>query len=128
MARTPFVKAVFLAELNDDGEVFTWLSDDMWFRNDISENFLTGFRGGVNILYSDFKQQFSKLGPCENFKIGVMFGKYFVKKVQIGENILMTVISEAATVDMGQLDLLIKEFETNFAPVAKHIEQVMEQS
>ena len=50
-----------------------------------------------------------------------MYDQYFVKKVQIGQNILMTVISETASVDMGQLDLLIQEFSSNFELVDKHI-------
>lgn len=49
-----------------------------------------------------------------------------MKKVQIGENILMTVIAESASVNMGQLDLLIKEFENNFVSVDEHIEQIIE--
>ena len=50
-----------------------------------------------------------------------MYNQYFVKKVQIGENILMTVIAESASVDIGQLDLLISEFEDNFVRVDEHI-------
>jgi hypothetical protein len=49
-----------------------------------------------------------------------------VKKVQIGENILMTVIAESATVDMGQLDLMISEFEDNFVRVDEHISHLLE--
>ena len=71
------------------------------FKTETNDNFLTGLRGGINILYTDFKNQFSKLGECNNFKIAVMYDQYFVKKVQIGQNILMTVISETASVDMG---------------------------
>ena len=48
-----------------------------------------------------------------------------MKKVQIGENILMTVIAETASVDMGQLDLLIAEFEHNFLPVDQHIDSIL---
>ena len=47
--------------------------------------------------------------------------------MQIGENILMTVIAETATVDMGQLDLLISEFEDNFVRVDEHISHLLEQ-
>ena len=50
-----------------------------------------------------------------------------MKKVQIGENILMTVIAESATVDMGQLDLMISEFEDNFVRVDEHISHLLEQ-
>ena len=55
-----------------------------------------------------------------------MYNQYFVKKVQIGDNILMTVIAESSSVDMGQIDLLISEFEDNFAAVDTHIAQILE--
>ena len=121
MRKMPFVKAIILGELTDDAEVYRWLSDDLKFKSETNDNFLTGLRGGINILFTDFKNQFSKLGECNNFKIAVMYDQYFVKKVQIGQNILMTVIAETATVDMGQLDLLIAEFKSNFELVDKHI-------
>ena len=57
-----------------------------------------------------------------------MYDQYFVKKVQIGNNILMTVIAESDSVDMGQLDLLIEEFNENFLPVDDHILQFLEQN
>ena len=34
---------------------------DIVFKNDISENFLNGLRGGMNELFTDFKTQFDKL-------------------------------------------------------------------
>ena len=123
--RMPFLRAIMLTELKDDGEVYRWLSPSVEFKAEINDNFLTGLRGGINILYSDFKNQFTKLGSCRNFKIAVMYDQYFVKKVQIGENILMTVISESATVDMGQVDLLISEFEENFLSVDSHIGNIL---
>ena len=116
-----------LTELKDDGEVYKWLSPDLQLKSEINDNFLTGLRGGINILYSDFKNQFKKLGSASNFQISVMYDQYFVKKVQIGESILMFVIAETATVDMGQLDLLISEFEENFARVDEHIGQMVDQ-
>ena len=39
----------------------------------------------------------------------------------------MTVIAESDTVDMGQLDLLIAEFEHNFVSVGQHIAQLFEE-
>ena len=53
-----------------------------------------------------------------------MYDQYFVKKVSIGENILMTVIAESASVDMGQLDIMISEFEENFTSVDEYINQI----
>ena len=125
--RMPYLKAIMLTELKDDDEVFRWLSDDLNLKSEINENFLKGLRGGINILYTDFKNQFSKLGSGRGFKIAVMYNQYFVKKVQIGENILMTVIAESDSVDIGQLDLLIQEFEDNFTSVDEHIGQFQEQ-
>ncbi len=55
-----------------------------------------------------------------------MYNQYFVKKVTIGENILMTVIAETESVDMGQLDILISEFEENFVRVDEHIKPLLE--
>ena len=69
----PYLKAIMLTELKDDGEVYRWLSDDLELKAEINENFLTGLRGGINILFSDFKNQFQKLGSCRNFKIAVMY-------------------------------------------------------
>lgn len=39
----------------------------------------------------------------------------------------MTVIAESASVDMGQLDLLISEFEENFQQVDDFIGQIPQQ-
>ena len=39
----------------------------------------------------------------------------------------MTVIAESESVDMGQLDILISEFEDNFVSVDTHIGQILEQ-
>ena len=71
--KMPFVKAIILSELNDDVEVFRYLSEDIEFKSETNENFLNGLRGGMNELYTDFKNQFSKLGECNNFKIAVMY-------------------------------------------------------
>jgi len=51
----PYLKAIMLTELKDDDEVFRWLSDDLNLKSEINENFLKGLRGGINILYTDFK-------------------------------------------------------------------------
>lgn len=71
--RMPYLKAIMLTELKDDGEVYLWHAKDLELKAEINENFLTGLRGGINILYSDFKNQFSKLGSCRKFKIAVMY-------------------------------------------------------
>lgn len=53
--RMPYLKAIMLTELQNDGEVYRWLSNDLELKAEINDNFLTGLRGGINILYSDFK-------------------------------------------------------------------------
>ena len=78
----------------------------------------------MNELYTDFKNQFSKLGECNNFTMAVMYDQYFVKKAQIGANILMVVIAETESVDMSQVDMLIKDFSTNFMPVTQIVEEL----
>ena len=50
-------------------------------------------------LYSDFKNQFSKVSECNNFKISLMFDQYFVQKVQIGRNLLLVIICETVSSD-----------------------------
>ena len=55
MRKMPFVKAIILGELTDDAEVYRWLSDDLKFKTETNDNFLTGLRGGINILFTDFK-------------------------------------------------------------------------
>jgi len=53
--KMPFVKAIILSELTDDVEVFRYLADDIEFKTDTNERFLNGLRGGMNELYTDFK-------------------------------------------------------------------------
>lgn len=80
----------------------------------------------MNELYRDFKNQFSKLGSCENFKIAVLYDKYFVKKVMIGKNILMVVIAETNGLDMGQLDSMFDEFQRNFKSIDENMDKYVE--
>lgn len=56
--KMPFVKAIILSELTEDIEVFKYLADDIEFKQSVTEtnqNFLNGLRGGMNELYTDFK-------------------------------------------------------------------------
>ena len=96
----PFIKALILSELEDDVEIYKYIADDLEFKQETSENFLNGLRGGMNELYSDFKGQFSKLGDAQaagaltHFSVSIMYNQYFVRKQQIGKNILLIVICE----------------------------------
>ena len=110
----PFIKAIILSELEDDLEIYKYIAEDLEFKNEMSENFLNGLRGGMNELYTDFKGQFNKLGECANFQVSVMYNQYFVKKMQIGKNILLIVICETKSLDMGALDIMCSDFKVNF--------------
>ena len=57
MQKMPFVKAIILGELTDDAEVYRWLSDDLKFKTETNDNFLTGLRGGINISTRQISSQ-----------------------------------------------------------------------
>eukprot|EP00352_Strombidinopsis_acuminata_P008533 CAMPEP_0176372746 /NCGR_PEP_ID=MMETSP0126-20121128/25592_1 /TAXON_ID=141414 ORGANISM="Strombidinopsis acuminatum, Strain SPMC142" /NCGR_SAMPLE_ID=MMETSP0126 /ASSEMBLY_ACC=CAM_ASM_000229 /LENGTH=124 /DNA_ID=CAMNT_0017732683 /DNA_START=62 /DNA_END=436 /DNA_ORIENTATION=- len=122
----PFVKAIILSELNDDVCIFKYIAKDLKFKNEANENFLNGLRSGMNELYTDFKAQFNKLGECNNFQVSVMYDEYFLKKVQIGKNLLMITICDTDTLDMGALDLLFTDFQKNFTQIDDLIEKIDE--
>jgi hypothetical protein len=65
--KMPFVKAIILSELEDDVEIYKYISEDLEFKSEITPNFLNGLRGGMNELYTDFKSQLKKLGECSYF-------------------------------------------------------------
>lgn len=53
--KMPFIKAILLSELEDDVEIYKYISDDLRFKLEVNEMFLNGLRGGMSELYSDFK-------------------------------------------------------------------------
>mgnify|MGYP001589361686 CR=1 FL=1 len=110
----PFIKAVILSELEDDVEIYKYIASDLEFKQETNDNFLNGLRGGMNELYTDFKGQFNKLGDCQNFQVSVMYDQYFVRKMQIGKNILLIVIAETDSLDIGSLDSMCSDYRTNF--------------
>lgn len=120
----PFIKAVVLSEIEDDVEIFKYIAADLEFKQEANENFLNGLRGGMNELYTDFKGQFNKLGDSQHFAVSVMYNQYFVRKMQIGRNILLIVICETATLDVGALDLVCEDYRVNFAKVDKYIDEI----
>ncbi len=65
--KMPFIKAIMISELEDDVEIYKYISEDLEFKKKVDENFLNGLRGGMNELYTDFKGQLKKLGDCNNF-------------------------------------------------------------
>jgi hypothetical protein len=123
----PFIKGLILSELEDDVEIYKFIAPDLEFKQETNENFLNGLRGGMNELYTDFKGQFNKLGDCNNFQISVMYDQYFVRKMQIGKNILLIVICETARLDLGALNLMCQDYKLNFAKVDQYIDQINKQ-
>lgn len=95
--KLPFVKGLILSELAEGVEVFKYVAEDLEFNTDKTKdyaNYLNGLRAAMNSLYTDFKNQFSKVSECHNFKISLMYDQYYVQKVQLGKNILLIVICE----------------------------------
>ena len=57
--KMPYLKALIISELQNDVEIYKYINyKDIAFKNEISENFLNGLRGGMNELFTDFKKQF----------------------------------------------------------------------
>eukprot|EP00356_Strombidium_inclinatum_P011847 CAMPEP_0170491036 /NCGR_PEP_ID=MMETSP0208-20121228/10271_1 /TAXON_ID=197538 /ORGANISM="Strombidium inclinatum, Strain S3" /LENGTH=100 /DNA_ID=CAMNT_0010766539 /DNA_START=60 /DNA_END=362 /DNA_ORIENTATION=+ len=98
----PFVKAVIISELQNDIEIYRYINtQDIVFKNLISDNFLNGLRCGMNELFTDFKTQFSKLqtsreGPKAkgSYQVSIMYDKYYVRKKEIADKVLMIVICD----------------------------------
>ena len=118
----PYLKALIISELQNDIEIYRYINlEDMKFSNtNINENFLNGLRGGMNELFTDFKKQFEKLEACkvdaaklsqgtdmdfdenaankkaagENYSVGVMYDKYYVRKKEIAKDVLMIAICD----------------------------------
>ncbi len=53
-----------------------------------------------------------------------MYNQYFVRKMQIGKNILLILICETDTMDIGALDVMCTEYKKNFEKVDKFIEEI----
>ena len=125
--KMPFMKALILSELGGDVEVYKYVSSDIQFKEESNPNFLSCLRGGMTELYTDFKSQFSKVCDCQNFQVSVMYDQYFVRKMQIGRNILLIAICETESLDMGALDLMCRDYRTNFLEVDRVIEDLNKQ-
>jgi hypothetical protein len=124
----PFIKALILSELEDDVEIYKYIAQDLEFKQEKNDNFLNGLRGGMNELFNDFKGQFKKLGECQNFQVSVMYNQYFVRKMQIGKNILLILICETDTMDIGALDVMCADYKRNFEKVDRFVEEINKQA
>ena len=57
--KMPYLKALIISELSNDVEIYKYINHrDIVFKNELSENFLNGLRGGMNELFTDFQKQF----------------------------------------------------------------------
>ena len=55
--KMPYLKALLISELTNDVEIYRYINTkDIAFKNEISENFLNGLRGGMNEIFTDFKK------------------------------------------------------------------------
>ena len=59
----PYLKALIVSELQNDIEIFRFINNyDIVFKQEVlDDNFISGLRGGMNELFTDFKKQFQKL-------------------------------------------------------------------
>ena len=71
--KMPFIKAIMLIDMVGDAEVFRYQAEDIDFSKKDDQHFFVGLRGGMNELFTDFKNQFAKLGECNNFTMAVMY-------------------------------------------------------
>ena len=114
--KMPYIKALILSDQLNDIEIYRFLNtQDIFFRErdqnneddlqienpELSDNFLNGLRSGMNELFTDFKKQFEKLQTSknldkqkDNYQVSIMFDKYYLRKKEIIENVLMIVICD----------------------------------
>ena len=144
--KMPYLKALIISELSNDIEIYRYINTkDIVFKNEISENFLNGLRGGMNELFTDFKKQFQKLKTSSSkddlefegeklasgYTVSIMYDKYYVRKQEISENVLMIAICDVeqdgsttsdesdiavqtSSFNIGQLDLLFHDYQDDF--------------
>ena len=102
----------------------------------------------MNELFTDFKKQFEKLQASKegstNYEVGIMYDKYYVRKKEIAENVLMIAICDVeedgmgegeeklpetikSTFNIGQVDLLFGDFAQNFEKLQETIDNISHQ-
>ena len=162
--KMPYVKALIISELQNDVEIYRYINTkDIVFKNEISENFLNGLRGGMNELFTDFKKQFEKLktssvpkdegmdfedskpkSGLENYQVSIMYDKYFVRKKEIADNVLMILICdvthdasttaddnevsmEQTSFNLGSVDHLFHDYQECFGQIEETIDEISKQ-
>ena len=99
LSKMPYLKALILVELQNEIEIYSYLNeDDIQFSSEANDDFMRGLRGGISDLYTDFKKQFQKINQgsenAANYQVSVMYDKYFVRKREIVDGILMVAICD----------------------------------
>ena len=168
--KMPYLKALMISELQNDVEIYRYINNkDINFKNEITENFLNGLRGGMNELFTDFKKQFEKIkssqggekgdegmdfggeeekvgaksasAPSSNYQVSIMYEKYYVRKKEIADNVLMIAICnteqdgsttsddnefsvQTSSFNLGQLDILFADYEGDFKAVETAVEEI----
>ena len=104
--KMPYLKALIVSELQNDIEIFRFINThDIVFKQEVlDDNFISGLRGGMNELFTDFKKQFQKLKTSsfkqqnslenDNYQVSITYDKYYLRKKEIAQNILLVVICD----------------------------------
>ena len=158
--KMPYLKALIISELQNDVEIYRYINTkDIQFKTPISDNFLNGLRGGMNELFTDFQKQFEKLKTSQdnreseeakeeahdtNYEVSIMYDKYYLRKKEIAENILMIVICDveqdgysstsefeipvtSSSFNIGQVDLLFEDYQSDFMELQDCIDDISKQ-
>ena len=90
--KMPYLKALIVSELQNDIEIFRFINTyDIVFKQEVlDDNFISGLRGGMNELFTDFKKQFQKLKTSsfkqqnnlenDNYQVSITYDKYYLRK------------------------------------------------
>ena len=153
----PYLKALIISELTNDLEIYKFINykDIAFKKNELNQNFLNGLRGGMNELFTDFKKQFQKLktsheqkrdsnGGSDNYVVNIMYDKFFVRKQEIANNVLMIAICDvqedgtstgqdfelplsSSSFNIGQLTSLFEDYKADFKQVEGEIDDISKQ-
>ena len=117
MAKLSFVKAILLAEIEDGVEVYEKVKIKEIEFSEEHGGKISGLRHAMSDMFKTILEQVEKLGKGKNKSVSVMYDRYFVQQKQVGDNLLLIIICETESLDMGMLRELTSEFEENFKQV-----------
>ena len=75
----------------------------------------------------------SKKASSENYQVDVMYDRYYIRKKEIAKDVLMITIcdtesdttgSDASTFNIGQLDIMFYDFQSNFKEIEGKIDEI----